>query len=261
MSPTLRNMLVAVGVVAAGAGVGIKLFTPQPATRTMLELRDGGIVDGQRLAVICPERLTTAAKNRINRLQPGLLRPKQSYGRIARLGVCFNPDGGNCLRPTDGLLRVGDLEGELIVPSLRRDVVGVVNDGGADEGGEDTDVDDAFQFRLDSCQLLTCPQVVTAVAGATFTNPYANAFCLGLNRLALQPAPCMIPNGWRADGGWCEEDCGVVDCRFGSAGSLFDDGGVRWRGFNAYPRQYATGTECVPVECGVSAGDVPSEWL
>ena len=76
----------------------------------------------------------------------------------------------------------------------------------------------------------------------------------------MKPSPCMLPNGWRADGGWCEESCGVVDCRgVGPYGEM--DGGPRWRGFNVTPRDYAVGADCVPVECSVVAGDVPQEWL
>lgn len=259
MDPKLRAMLVTIGVASLG-GVGFFLYTPQPASRTMTELRDAGITDGQRFTIICPERFTKATANRINKRQPGLLRPKQGYGRIARLAVCFNPDAGNCFRPSDGALRVADLEGEVIVPSLRRDVVGIDNDAGEDDAGEDADVDDGNQYRLDGCDALTCSQTDVAVDAGTFSNPYANRFCGALNRLALQPSPCMIPNGWRADGGWCEEECGQVDCKF-FVENPFSDGGLRWLGFNAYPRSIASGADCVPVECSVVAGDVPSEWL
>lgn len=257
MSPQLRNMLITAGVVVL-SGVGFVLYTPQPASRTMAELRDAGILvpESQRFTLVCPERITTATKNRINRRQPGLLRPKQAYARIARLAVCFNPDGGNCFRPSDGLLRVAELEGEVIVPSLRRDVVGVEIDGGVDEDGDDTDIDDALQYRLDGCNALTCSQTDDAVDGGLLLNPYANRWCGALNRLALQLSPCMIPNGWRSDGGWCEESCGLVDCQ-----RTQSDGGLRWFGFNTMPANEAAGAACVPVECGVVAGDVPQEWL
>ncbi len=57
----------------------------------------------------------------------------------------------------------------------------------------------------------------------------------------------MLPNGWRADGGWCEEECGVVNCRgVGPYGEM--DGGARWRGCNVVPRDYAVGPDCLPVE-------------
>jgi hypothetical protein len=253
-------MLVTVGVVVLG-GVGVVLYTPQPATRTMAELRDAGITDGQRLVIECPERLTKQTVRRINANQPGLLRPKQSYARVARTARCFNPDGGVCFRPSDGLVRVGNLEGKLVVPSLRHDLTGVDLDAGIDDStGEGDTVDDSWQYRLDDCRVYTCPQYDAMVDAGQRTNPFANNFCGALNRLALVPSPCMIPNGWRADGGWCEEECGQVDCR--ATGPLgLPDGGPRWNGFNVMPREYAVGADCVPVECSVVAGDVPQEWL
>ena len=101
MTPKLRSMLTGAAVVVL-SGVGFLLYTPQPATRSMLELRDAGITDGPRFVLTCPERLTAQTRRRINAAQPGLLRPKQSYGRVARTAVCFNPDAGNCFRPADG---------------------------------------------------------------------------------------------------------------------------------------------------------------
>jgi hypothetical protein len=53
MNPKLRNMLVGVGVVVL-SGTGFILFTPQPASRTMADLRDAGITDGQRIVLTCP---------------------------------------------------------------------------------------------------------------------------------------------------------------------------------------------------------------
>lgn len=100
-----------------------------------------------------------------------------------------------------------------------------------------------------------------ALNGVNFTLPNAGEVDWD-NLLALQPSPCMIPNGWRADGGWCEEECGQVDCKFSFPSPFpYDDGGYKWRGFNAYPRAAASGSDCVPVECSVVSGDVPSEWL
>lgn len=278
MTPRLAAMLTLAGVVTLGAGVRVFVYTPQPATRTMLELKDAGILEGQRLVITCPERLTKQTKNRIEANQPGLLRPSQSYGTVTRTARCFNPDGGNCLRPSDGLVRVGSLEAELIIPSMRADLTGT--DGGVtvNDGGDNDDVDDALQFDKAGCVVETCPVFDARVADGGALDPFGG--CLGgLNRLALQPLPCMMPNGWGrgADGGWCEESsclssspagrpcvagdaCGVVDCR-GIGPYGLPDGGPRWRGFNVTPREYAVGAACVPVECGVAAGDVPAEWL
>ncbi len=260
MNPKLAAMISLVGVFTLG-GVGVFVYTPQPATRTMAELKDAGVLDGQRLVIVCPERLTRQTIRRINAKQPGILRPAQSYAHIARSARCFNPDGGNCLRPSDGVSRIGDLEGALVIPSLRANLSGVDLDAsvGADDGGDNDDVDDSYQYSNSSCELLTCTQFDNDVDAGTRVSPYVGGCLGGLNRLALQPSPCMIPNGWRADGGWCEESCGVVDCRF--IGGAFTDGGPQWRGFNVGPAQSAVGSACVPVECGVVAGDVPQEWL
>lgn len=251
MNPTLRSMLVGVGVVALG-GVGFFLYTPQPADRTMAELRSAGLAAGQRIVLTCPERLTPSTKRRINYAQPGALRPSQSYGRVARAAVCFAPDAGNCFRPADFALRVGELQGEVVVPSLRRDVVGLDPDAGEDtDGGEDA-VDDSFQFRLDDCLAERC---------STYDAGDGSNFCGRLNRLQLVTPPNMLPNCRGPDGGW-DDGAGEAghmpapDCDL-----LTDDGGTRWGGCNSYARERMTGADCLPVERGVVAGDAPSEWL
>lgn len=248
MTPKLRSMIFVVGTLVLGA-VGFRLATPVPGTRSMAELRDAGITDGQRFVLTCPERLTAQSKRRINAAQPGLLRPKQTYARVSRVAVCFNPDAGNCFRPSDGLLRVADMEGDVIVPSLRRDLVGVDLDAGNDaDGGEDA-VDDSLQFRLDDCSVTTC---------GNFDAGDGSNFCQRLNRLQAVTAPCMIPLCLGSDAGW--DDNAIVDCKFnGPYGE--SDGGARWRGCNTGPAQYASGAACVPVECGVVAGDdLTEEW-
>jgi hypothetical protein len=256
MNPNLRNMLTGVGVFLLG-GIGVYVYTPQPASRSMAELRDAGIADLQPLVIECSERLTPQTKRRINAAQPGLLRPSQSYARVARTARCLNPDGGICFRASDGGARMDDLVGELIIPSLRTDLSGVDLDAGV--GADDNDdVDDSLQYRNDSCEIFGCQQYDFMQDAGQRPNPYR--MCNNLNRLMLVPSPCMIPNGWRADGGWCEEDCGVVDCRFGGPYAE-QDGGARWRGFNTGPREFATGSACVEVECGTLAGDVPQDWL
>ena len=255
MTSKLRSMLFVVGTVLLG-GVGFVLSTPQPATRTMAELRDAGITDGQRLVLVCPERLTAQTRRRIVRNQPEALRPKQVYARVARVAVCFRGDGGNCIRVTDGGVLVTD--GEVIVPSLRRDLSGVDLDaGGADDAGEDVEVDDSLQFRLDDCQHLSCAQYDVAVDAGNMPNPFATRFCGALNRLAAVPAPCALPL-CLTNGVW--DDNAVVDCRatgpYGEA-----DGGARWRGCNVTPVEFSTGSACVPVSCSVVAGDdIAEEW-
>lgn len=249
MTPKLRSMIFVVGSLVLAGGVTLSLSTPVPGTRTMAELRDAGITDGQRFVLTCPERLTPQMKRRINKAQPGLLRPKQTYARVARVAVCFNPDGGNCFRPSDGLLRIADGEGEVIVPSLRRDLVGVDLDAGNDSDGGEDGVDDSLQFRLDDCEMSRC---------STFDAGDGTNFCGRLNRLMLVALPCAMPLCLGSDGGW--DDNAVVDCRgvgpFGTS-----DGGPRWRGCNVTPSQYTTGSACVPVECSVVAGDdLVEEW-
>lgn len=279
MNPRLVAMLVLVG----GAGAYL-LYSPQPSDRTMTELRDGGIMAGQPVAVLASEKdVSRQTANRVRRLQGAdIIRPKQRMFRMLRTARCFGDkflDGGfgNCVRVDGGsmapfieevLLEDGGVDTvprspQLVIPSLRQDLDGgvLISDGGADDAGESDEVDDAQQVDV---TLLHCVQVDAMVDAGQLRNPYANRFCAGLNRLSVQVEPCMIPNGWRAqpDGGtqWCEEACGEVDCKFAGPYAL-SDGGARWAGFNALAREYASGADCVPVACTVQAGDVPSEWL
>ena len=261
MSARLRSMLYAVGVFVLG-GVAVSVYTPQPATRTMAELRDAGIGDGQRLVIECPERLTAQTRNRIKRNQPDALRPRQQYARVARVAVCFLSDGGsgNCIRPADGGVLFADNGAEVIVPSLRRDLAGIDLDAGdtTDDAGESSEVDDSLQFRLDDCRHYSCAQWDDLVDAGVKPNPFSNRFCGTLNRLAAVTAPCAIPLCIGSDGGW--DDNAVVDCRAtGPYGET--DGGARWRGCNVALREFTVGTACVPTECSVVAGDdIAEEW-
>jgi len=255
MTPKLRAMIAAIGILSLG-GVGLYMYTPVPAARTMAELRDAGIASpaGQKFVLTCPERLTQATRNRINRLQPGVLRPRQWYANVSRVAVCFNPDAGNCFRPSDGLLRVGDLQGEVIVPSLRRDMAGASDDAGTDDAGEDTAVDDAWQFELTNCTVTTCQN---ADAGGLFSN----APCNNLNRLWVVDQPCRIPRCINDAGVW--DDSMVVDCRRRDPTFGATDGGMTtaWRGCNAMPAASAVGAACLPTACGPVAGEtLESEW-
>lgn len=255
MNPKLRNMIFLVGTVTLG-GLGFALFTPVPAARTMAELRDGGIADGQKFVLVCPERLTPQTVRRINRNQPGQLRPKQRYATVARVAVCFGRtlnDGGvgNCFRPDGGLApNLNDGEGEVVVPSLRRDLVGAVDDGGIDDAGEDTSVDDSYQYRLDGCEVKLCTQD----AGSPFANQ-----CGQLNRLWLVAQPCVIPNCWVGDGGGWVDDA-VVNCKRRNP-PPFGDGGFRWAGCNVMPASESSGPACLPSSCDVVAGDNPWDSL
>lgn len=339
MKEKLLAMLTLVSAVAVtGATVAYQLYTPQPSSRTMAEVRDAGITEGQPVGVLLHEKdISRQTVKRIRALQgDDIIRPNQRYFTVLRPGRCFGDkylDGGygNCVRVDGGSFepfieevyeyrytqddggrywaqsstglplgdggtwapdlrndgglfeRVGTVPRlpQLAIPSLRQDLDGGVldSDGGVDDGGDDDVVDDAVS--LPGVTILHCQQVDALVDAGVLRNPYSNRFCAALNRLAVQPEPCMIPDGWHrgADGGWCEETacldpagpggyrpcepgdtCGQVDCKFTGPYGL-SDGGPRWRGFNVGPREYAVGSACVPVECGVVAGDVPFEWL
>lgn len=255
MDPKLRSMLVVAGVVVLGGGVGFMLSTPQPATRSMAELRDAGVGDGQSVVLVCPERITPQTRRRINRVQPGFLRPKQVYARVGRVAKCFTQDGGNCFTPATMLARVADLQGEVVVPSLRRDLAGVDLDAGlTDDGGtaESDDVDDSFQYRMDDCRVERCS---TYDAGVD----WPNNVCGNLNRLWAEVPPCVIPDCYtRPDGGW--DDTAVVDCL--RTQDVPGGGQVtRWAGCNVMPTSASSGTQCLPVECSVVAGDNPIDVL
>lgn len=263
MTPQLRAMLVSAGIVAL-AGTGFYLYTPQPATRSVLELRDAGIAEGQSLILSCPEKLTAQTRRRINANQPGQLRKRQVYARIARVAKCWNPDGGTCFKPADWSARVGDLEGEIIVPSLRRDLSGIDLGGDVtDDGGDSSEaVDDANQYRMDDCRAYRC---ATYDAGAAPGMPWPDTPCGALNRLWMETPPCVLPACVLPDGGW-DDNAGEVghmpapDCRAtGARGTA--DGGPRWWGCNVMPAEVAVGTQCLPTECSIILGDDPPDVL
>lgn len=263
MNEKLRAMLVGAGIAVLG-GVGFYVLTPQPATRTMAELRDAGIADGQSLILVCPEKLTPQTRRRINSAQPGFLRPRQVYARVARVAKCFRPDGGNCFKVADWSVLASDLEGEIVVPSLRHDLDGVDLDASvADDGGDPTGVDDSNQYRLDSCRADRC---ATYDAGAAPGIPWPDTPCAVLNRLWAETPPCVLPACWVApDGGW-DSKAGrpghpaAPNCKATGARGL-PDGGPRWWGCNVMPAEVAVGTQCVPTECSVLAGDDPPDVL
>lgn len=254
MTPRLKAMLVTVGIATLGGGL-VFLTTPQPSTRTMLELRDAGLADGQRFVLVCPERLTQQTRRRINAAQPGALRPRQQYAQVARVAVCLRADGGagNCFGVAGNLLAVAE-GAEVVVPSLRRNLDGIDAGVAEDDGGteETDDVDDAFQYRYDECHAVRCTEF-----DAGNPSPFATGFCQRFNRLMLVPPPCHLPNCYTGpDGAW--DDNAVVDCQFW--GPYSRDGGPQWRGCNVGQAQYSTGNACLPVSCSVVAGD-PLDWL
>lgn len=265
MNAKLRAMMSGIGIAVLG-GVSFYLFVPQPATRTMAELRDAGIADGQSLILVCPEKLTPQTRRRINLAQPGFLRPRQLYARVARVAKCFSPDGGSCFKPADWSVRLADLEGEIVVPSLRQNLNGVDLDASVadvSDGGDSNGVDDSNQYELESCRAERC---ATYDAGAAPGIPWPDTPCAALNRLWAETPPCVLPACWVApDGGW-DSKAGraghpaAPDCRaIGPRGTA--DGGPRWWGCNVLPSDVAVGTQCLPVECSVLGGDSPPDVL
>lgn len=251
MDPKLRAMIVAIGTATLAGGAFV-LYTPQPAARTMAELRDAGVADGQKFVLVCPERLTDVTRRRIGRSQPGVLRPGQKYASVARVAVCFRGDGQltNCFDAA-GALRPGADGGDVVVPSLRQDADGGLSEDPTDDGsGESNEADDSLVYRQDECQAIRCTSF-----DAGEPSPFATPFCQRLNRLQAVPPPCVIPNCWLPDGGW--DDNAVVDCRTTPSSPWGDS----YRGCNVLPGQYATGTACLPSACSVVAGDNPPDWL
>lgn len=250
MSEQLRNMLVVAGVLTL-AGGAFTLYTPQPSTRTMAELRDAGVADGQKFVLVRAEKLTDVSRRRINRTQPGLLRTNQIYATVARVAVCRRGDGQltNCF-DVDGNLRVNASDGGVIVPSLRIDADGGSEDGADDGAGESNEVDDAKPSEQTQ-QAITC-----ASFDAGVPSPFATPFCSRLNRMMVVPSGCVIPNCWTLpDGGWNDDT--VADCRTTAASPWGD----RYLGCNTIPGQYAVGTQCVPVNCATVGGDIAPDYL
>ena len=65
--------------------------------------------------------------------------------------------------------------------------------------------------------------------------------------VVYRESPCVIPD--------CPDDKAVVDCRGTGPYGETDGGGARWRGCNVLPRQWATGSACLPAACGTTAGE------
>jgi hypothetical protein len=263
MNPRLKVMLFAVGTVALG-GLSFALYTPQPATRTMLELRDAGIREGQAFILVCPEKITPQTRRRIREVQPNFLRPRQQVARVARVATCHPRDGGTqCWAPATWTPRVGNGEAEVIIPSLRQDLEGVDLDASvAEDAGEDA-VDDSLQFNLGDCMHKRC---ATYDAGVAPGIPFGDTPCAVLNRVWAETPPCVLPNCWPSDGGPWDDKAGRVGhmpapACYGIGPRGTADGGQRWNGCNTIPSEYATGPACLPVECAVVGGDNPPDVL
>lgn len=257
MNSRLKTMVAVVGVVTLG-GISFLLYVPEPATIKMIELRDAGIREGQEFVLVCPERITARTRRRIDAVQPGFLRPHQRYARVARVAECYPKDGGAlCWTVSTWAPKVGRLDAEIIVPSLRLNLIGLEDAGWVEEdGGENENVDDSLHYSA-NCRSERCS---TYDAGGIFPN----AACGNLNRVWAETPPCVLPMCW-TDGGWDDEagEPGHIpapNCQaIGDRG--LEDGGPRWAGCNVLPTQFSSGTECLPVECSVVVGDDPPEVL
>lgn len=258
LTDKLRAMLTVVGIVTL-SGVGFWFATPQPATRTMAELRDAGVGDGQSLIVVCAEQMSKQTIRRINANQPGFLRPRQQFARVARVAKCFAPDAGACFKANTWVAQVGDLEGTVVVPSLRANLDGVDLDASVadvSDGGDSSAVDDGYQFDRSTCSAYKC---ASYDAGAAPGIPWPDTPCGALNRLWAETPPCVIPDCRTSDGGWDDNagdpghlaapDCQALTPPFGGGTPA-----PRWSGCNVFEASRAVGTACIPVECSMVAG-------
>ena len=244
MNPTLRSMMLVIGTMAIG-GTTYFLATRQPPDITMAELRDAGAVAERdaRWVAVCPEKITAATARYLRRNGYGDFRAGTIH-RIARVVWQYDTDAGAIA----------------LNPSL---VATLPND--ADGGDEEDETDDSFAFRLDDCYRLECNDPSDAglrelrlLPDAGFRHARADGgeipWCNTATRRGRVTPPCTIPNCWVGDGGAWVDDA-VVDCQGTGPLGEFGTGAPRWRGCNVAPAQYTVGTQCVPVECTVVAGD------
>ena len=238
----LKRLAVPVGMVATIAGVYFTVYAPTPATQTMANLRDAGWGDGQKLVRVCSEHLTPKAKRRVQRQQPGFLRPQQACAIVARVGACFQEDGGpaNCFSPAGVPVRPGDV----FIPSLRFDPDAGV-DAAADDGGED-DADDS-KALLPGCVFVRCADFDAGDVPV----PYQDGdLCGGGNRMMALRSPCMVPNCWtKPDGGW--DDSATPQCFRPDPFT----GAPVFAGCAPIPAEVASGPDCLPSVCVVDADD------
>jgi hypothetical protein len=242
MNSKLRALVASVGLFVVG-GVTYNVFIRTPPGSPITNLRDAGLLSERtdRFVLACPEKITLATRNYLRNNGYGTF-AVGSIHRVARVVIEHTlPDGGR----------------ELVNPSL--DVFAV-----EDAGDEEDETDDSLQFRTDDCFRLQCNDDSDAGIRELNWRPDGGArhplpdggprpWCNVATRRGRITPPCVIPDCWTLpDGGW--NDDAVVDCR-GTGPFGTQDGGPRWRGCNTTPAQFATGTQCVPVECSVVAGD------
>lgn len=101
-------------------------------------------------------------------------------------------------------------------------------------------------------QLLAVVAVVTAAAGGFVATPEKHL------RIEATGTDCVIPDcrTFLGRGAW--DDSTEADCRF--VGPYSQDGGPVWRGCSVGAAQYAVGSECLPVQCSVIAGEDPTQY-
>jgi hypothetical protein len=243
MNPTLRALVASVGLFVVG-GVSYSVFIRTPPGSPITNLRDAGLFSERtdRFVLACPEKITLATRNYLRNNGYGTF-TVGSIHRIARVVIEHTlPDGGL----------------ELVNPSL--DVFAA-----EDAGDEEDETDDSLQFRTDDCFRLECNDDSDAGirelnwrsdggARHPFPDGGPRPWCNVATRRGRVTPPCVIPDCWTLpDGGW--NDDAVVDCRGTGPFGVQPGGAPRWRGCNTTPAQFATGTQCVPVECSVVAGD------
>jgi len=231
MKDELKASLVALGFATA-AGVGFALWTIDPEA-SRADLVDAGLVDAQRVVVVCEERIGRGLAKRLRReLGAGAMRPRQRYAAVARVGFCMRPGEatGNCLRPDGGVFAAA-ANGDIVVPSLRR--TARVDELEADEA-DDGEVAGAVPLH-DRCDVRPCsafPGLCSSAFGVTLATP-----------------ECVVPNCWTSDGGW--SDSAVVDCETNAT----MDGGWRYAGCNVIRANRSRGSACLPSSCTVISGE------
>lgn len=102
-------------------------------------------------------------------------------------------------------------------------------------------------------RLLAVAAVVTAAAGGFVATPEKHL------RIEATDGGCVIPDcrTYLGRGAW-DDNHTEVDCHF--VGPYSQDGGPVWRGCSVGAAQYAVGSECLPVQCSVIAGEDPTAY-